>query len=242
MDSAVKKSELEWYASLSNKINKHEEFNELAYKRYINLFLKETEITFDDRVLELGCGTGAFTSRLLKRGYNIIGLDLSDKMLLNAKTLSHKNIYVQGDMELLPFLKNKFDVIFASASLHHLPDLYRCASESFRVLRRGGRFFSIDPNGLNPLAWAEVNNRFIRKSICKRSMRSFGCTPNERLITEKEVKKVFRDIGFKHITTYTINFVPYKKSKFLRKFENLFERTLILNKFGGTLVHKSVKV
>jgi ubiquinone/menaquinone biosynthesis C-methylase UbiE len=67
--------------------------------------------------LEVGCGMGAFTSRLSKMDYNIVGLDISDRMLLNAKYTTKDN-YVQGDMEFLPFQDSTFDIVFASASFH----------------------------------------------------------------------------------------------------------------------------
>ncbi len=237
----MKKSELEWYGLLAEKIGRYEEFNEFDYKKYINHFVTATEISAKDIVLELGCGTGAFTSRLSELGYNIVGLDISDKMLFNAKNIS-SNEYLQGDMDSLPFSDETFDIVFASASLHHLPDLYRCASESFRVLKRGGRFFSLDPNGLNPLAWSEANIPFIRKNICERYLGTFGCTPKERVFTEKEIKKVFGCTGFRYIKTYTINFVPFKNNTFLRKFEGFVEKMPLLRRFGGTIVHKSVKI
>lgn len=231
----IKNSELEWHTSLAEKIDKYEEFSEYDYQKYLRHLVKETKIKNSDVVLELGCGTGAFTSKL--SNYNIVSLDISDKMLLKAK----RNKCVQGDMEFLPFQDNTFDIVFAPASLHHLPCLHCCASESYRVLKCGGRFFSLDPNKLNPLGWAEMNISFIRKTVREKCMGHFPLTPNERYFTAGEIERVFRDAGFKQIKTYTINFVPFKRNMLLRSFEVVLEKIPVINRLGGTLVHSAVK-
>lgn len=237
----TKKSELEWHLRLAEEIERYEEFSEYDYEKYLNHLLKETSSSQEDLILELGCGTGAFTSRLSIRGYNVLGLDISHKMLLKANSI-RKNPYVQGDMEYLPFADNTFDVVFASASLHHLPSLYCCAHESYRVLKKKGVFFSLDPNRLNPLGWAEMNASFARKIIREKCMGYSPLTPNERYFTQREIKKVFRKIGFKHIRTNTVNFLPYKRSMVLRRLERIMEKMPVLNKFGGTIVHCSAKL
>ena len=55
---------------------------------------------------------------------------------------------VVGDMEALPFPDGAFDAALALACLHHIPDPAPALDEAFRVLRPGGRLFSLDPNSL----------------------------------------------------------------------------------------------
>ena len=237
----MKRSELEWHTQLGERADKYEEFSEYDYQKYIRHFIKETGIDTDDIVLELGCGTGAFTSRLSKMGYNVAGLDISHTMLLNARRDSNGN-YVQGDIESLPCQDSTFDIVFASASLHHLPDLYLAASESYRVLKKGGRFFSLDPNRMNPIGWAEMNIPPIRKIVRENCMGRSPLTPTERYFTAREIMKVFGDAGFEQIKTYTINLIPFKQNTVLKNFEEMLEKMPVFNQFGGTIVHTSVKM
>jgi SAM-dependent methyltransferase len=59
-------------------------------------------------------------------------------------------------------------------ALHHLVDFHRALSEANRVLRPGGRLFTIEPNALNPIRRAsEVRDRFrgtIEKSLTMRQL------------------------------------------------------------------------
>src|SRR5947209_1584171 len=68
----------------------------------------------DQRLLDIGCGTGIFAERVMERTPNaqVYGLDLSSQMLLNG--LSRWRIWadrysiVRGDSERLPFADNLF--------------------------------------------------------------------------------------------------------------------------------------
>src|SRR3990167_9827005 len=74
-------------------------------------------------ILDLGCGTGFFSS-LLKKKYrqaHIISLDFSMNMLLQAKNKQswrHQWPLVHADMIKMPFFDGVFDLIFANQTLH----------------------------------------------------------------------------------------------------------------------------
>lgn len=74
------------------------------WSEYVAGLLSEYGVT-SGLVLELGCGTGSITRRLAKRGYDMIGIDLSEDMLLMAREkgaqegLSYDQIlYLNQDM------------------------------------------------------------------------------------------------------------------------------------------------
>jgi SAM-dependent methyltransferase len=55
---------------------------------------------------------------------------------------------VQADAVKLPFANESFDLIVAAAFMHHLPYTFRqVVSQSYNVLRHGGRIVGYDPNG-----------------------------------------------------------------------------------------------
>ncbi len=105
-------------------------------------------------ILDLGCGTGAFTRHLqaLYPFANIIGLDIAFGMVNFAKS-QHKTVCC-GDAELLPFLNTQFDLIVSNCclpSINNLPGLF---IELMRVLKINGvlLFTAFGPDTLQALA------------------------------------------------------------------------------------------
>ena len=76
----------------------------------------EKEINYDKslRILDIGCGTGRHTIELIKRGYTVVGVDLSDSQLERAKQkASMENLHIlfyKHDARNLPFL-HEYDVV-----------------------------------------------------------------------------------------------------------------------------------
>ena len=72
------------------------------------------------RILDAGCGTGVLSRMLDERGAEVVGVDISDKLIEVAKnrSRSHRNIeYFAGDMKEQSF--GNFDYIIAMDSLIH---------------------------------------------------------------------------------------------------------------------------
>lgn len=90
-----------------------------------------------ERVLDAGCGNGAYLRRLKERRVGAItGFDLSRGMLRENVALAVG--LVNGDVQSLPFEDASFDVALAMHMLYHVPDIGRAARELRRVLRPGG--------------------------------------------------------------------------------------------------------
>jgi ubiquinone/menaquinone biosynthesis C-methylase UbiE len=105
----------------------------------------------DDRcILDIGCGTGVFADRVLRRfpETHVWGIDLSAGMLRQCQPRcaesGNRFHVVQGNSERLPFKDDAFDVITCTHSFHHYPSQPRVLAEMHRVLRPGGRLFIID--------------------------------------------------------------------------------------------------
>ena len=87
--------------------------------------LQEITHAWGDRVLDLGCGTGALTAQVLEQDprRQVTGLDLSEQMLAQARArLGDRVKLIQGDSECLPFPDGSFDVVYCCDSFHHYPD------------------------------------------------------------------------------------------------------------------------
>lgn len=92
------------------------------------------------KVLDLACGTGRIVPKLLDKKAQVTGIDLSEKMLEIARKKSSKAVFIQGDMEKLPFVEESFDIVIAAFAIVHLKNLKKCFDEVYRVLKDDGIF------------------------------------------------------------------------------------------------------
>ena len=114
--------------------------------------VKQANIQPNQRVLDIGCGTGTLVV-LLKRRYptaQIVGLDPDPKALRRAeKKVRRAGVAVQldeGFADELPYETGTFDRVLSSFMLHHLEDQDRekMLREVLRVLKPGGSFHLLD--------------------------------------------------------------------------------------------------
>jgi phosphatidylethanolamine/phosphatidyl-N-methylethanolamine N-methyltransferase len=101
-------------------------------------------ITGEDRVLEVGVGTGINLS-LYPRDAAVIGIDFSSSMLEKAreraarKDVPHSLRLLQMDAADLKFADGSFDIVYAPYLISVVPDPVKVAQEMRRVCRPGGR-------------------------------------------------------------------------------------------------------
>lgn len=90
------------------------------------------------RVLEVGCGTGAFAARIQHAlpEAELVATDQSDRFV---ELTRERGVTARlADVEDLPYADGSFDVVAAMWMLYHVSDLHRGLSEIARVLRPGG--------------------------------------------------------------------------------------------------------
>ncbi|MDA6069171.1 class I SAM-dependent methyltransferase [Flavobacterium sp. AC] len=99
-------------------------------------------------VLDLGCGYGWHCIYAKEQGAeNVIGIDLSKKMIDKAKEISkHLSIeYHQMPVEDIEFENEQFDIVFSSLTFHYIEDLNIVFRKINQCLKKGGSFvFSIE--------------------------------------------------------------------------------------------------
>jgi SAM-dependent methyltransferase len=97
------------------------------------------------RVLDVGCGTGEITARLLERfpGASAVGVDLEEPHLDRARArcaaFGERARFQRDDALALSFGDAQFDLVVCRHVLQALPDAPRAVAEMRRVLRPGGR-------------------------------------------------------------------------------------------------------
>lgn len=135
-----------------NNMDDHEEFE----SKYVHEFYSQKSKTFSNTrikpwpltrrfleernngnnlILDSGCGNGRqFINE------NIIGLDYSENLLLEARNKENLGL-IKGNVHKLPFKDSVFDIVLSVAVIHHLCTHERrlhCLLETNRVLKSGG--------------------------------------------------------------------------------------------------------
>jgi ubiquinone/menaquinone biosynthesis C-methylase UbiE len=102
-----------------------------------NLFkkFKEVRLLNNAKILDAGCGSGTLAKFWKDQGYDVVGLDISDKSL----EITHiKGIgCIKGDVTKgFPFRNNTFDLIYSDGLLEHFVDPKPVLGEMFRVSKK----------------------------------------------------------------------------------------------------------
>jgi trans-aconitate methyltransferase len=90
-----------------------------------------------ERILDLGCGDGALTGKLIEAGATVVGVDTSRSLLASAQARGIDARFMDG--ERLAF-NREFDAVFSNAALHWMTGAEDVARGVARALKPGGRF------------------------------------------------------------------------------------------------------
>jgi ubiquinone/menaquinone biosynthesis C-methylase UbiE len=117
----------------------------------------------DERVLDVGCGTGALAYALAPLVGEVVGVDSSEELLGAAREHAPPGCtFVAGDAEALPFPYGDFDLVGCLRVLHHVRRPELVVAEIARVTRPGGRILLADQLGdIDPIRSLELD-RFER--------------------------------------------------------------------------------
>jgi SAM-dependent methyltransferase len=96
---------------------------------------------YGKRVLEIGCGAGAFTEVLQGAGAHLVSVDLSGAVDANRRSNGDdpNTMFVQADLYDLPFPPESFDVVVCYGVLQHTPDPVAAYRAIYRMVAPGGR-------------------------------------------------------------------------------------------------------
>lgn len=114
-------------------------------KSFYKPVVSEVSLADGERLLDVGCGTGNLLNELSsKYEGSFYGVDLSEKMIEEAKNkLSSDNLKV-GDVHSLPFKDNYFDYVISTEAFHHYRNQEKALWEMKRVAKNSGEVIVSD--------------------------------------------------------------------------------------------------
>jgi len=137
--------------------------NNFSYvHEYGNDVIGLLSLNLGQSVLDLGCGNGALTKKLIDIGLSAIGLDASEELLEIAKKNYPDIHFMLGDATNF-VLEKQVDAVFSNAVLHWIDqdkqsDMLRCVHSA---LKPGGQFvFELGGKGNNDLIHQTLHDEF----------------------------------------------------------------------------------
>lgn len=113
------------------------------WAEYVKMLLEKEDIRSGSRIVELGCGTGAFTLQMCNLGYKMTGIDLSPDMLSVARDKFEKTdfadtVFSEQDMQEFTLPEKVDALVCVCDSINYIMDkeglekVFRCAEQSLK--------------------------------------------------------------------------------------------------------------
>jgi ubiquinone/menaquinone biosynthesis C-methylase UbiE len=187
--------------------------------------------------LELGCGTGTFTTLLAGSGARIVAVDISEELIRKGRDrcrragLPTAPLFERASIEALPHAERTFDGVLGSSVLHHV-ELEPAIAEIFRVLRPGGRLALAEPNMMNPQIFIQKNVPPIKRWV--------GDSPDETAFFRWSLAKRLHAAGFVEVAIEPYDFlhpaVPERLIGSVSRFGQLLEKLPVFREIAGSLI------
>ncbi|MBZ0088503.1 MAG: class I SAM-dependent methyltransferase [Thermomonas sp.] len=139
-------------------------------------------------VLEVGCGIGLDSARMVEHGLRVTAVDLTHIGAATAERRARQHgwdaRYLCASGDALPFPDQAFDYVYSFGVLHHAPDTQACIDEAWRVLKPGGQALVMLYHRRSLNEWAHRLTRVPfedRDELC----------PVVRRFTKAEVQQMF---------------------------------------------------
>ncbi len=114
----------------------------VPYNDLLDLICNELDIKKDEKILDVGSGTGNLSIKMSKLGADVKGIELSPYGILQHIRKAPNASVIEGDItKRFPFLENNFDKIVSNNTLYTISAKDRdiIIKEMFRVLKPGGK-------------------------------------------------------------------------------------------------------
>ena len=166
----------------------------------VKLSLKHLGPPSTQRILDVGCGTGNVEIFLQDCFQEVVGLEVAQSLLVEARTKVPRASFVGlAEGADWPFPDSQFDIAFCACVWHHIrdADLPPLCSKLARIVRPGGLVVVFEHNPYNP-----ITRKIVRECELDRDI--------ERLLPLKQVCQLLDDAGLRVVDRIFISFFPGK--------------------------------
>nr|WP_246880024.1 class I SAM-dependent methyltransferase [Bacillus suaedae] len=186
-------------------------FDEMAQTNWLSTIhdqLKSLSGSWENKtVVDVGCGTGRLLYRGLEEANQLIGIDLSEQMvvaaegLLRSPEMKAKIEVVVGDAYNLPLKESSVDVALSTCVMFLLPEPEKGLIELKRVLCSNGVLAMLNPAPeMNPSrARAYANDHQINGFELESLLAWSNVSTKRHRYTNEELTKLLNTIGFTNI-------------------------------------------
>lgn len=169
-------------------------------------YLRKT-LKRENRLLELGCGTGRLPTQLFREGLipaeNLFGLDQSEVALGHARQTVPGAHLAVGDIYDLKFPKEQFDFVMLMEVIEHLEFPEAALKQISAVTAPGGHLLISFPNFIH-LPWLLV--RILSEKLNRPNW--IVLQPIDKIYTVRDVRKLAEAAGFTFETGIGSNYGP----------------------------------
>lgn len=164
------------------------------------------------KTLDYGCGTGRSTRFLRDLGMEVLGVDISDKMLTQSIQIDPRLHYLQIESGKIPVPDRSYDFVFSSLVLFDLSskeELKKVLVEVSRILKEGGTFIAVTGSeNMYSHRWLsfDVNypgNKNLKSGdIAKVRLKDFDMVFIDYFWSNRDYQELFASAGLKLIETH----------------------------------------
>ncbi len=199
-------------------------------------------------ILELGCGAGQSSERLLSSGHNYKGIDISSQLIDCAKNRCKEYIetnqarfYVQSVDDILPIEENSQDVVLIIGMLQYVDNIDFCFNEIKKVLKPNGHIIICQTNMYHITEFLQPRSLLVKLSYLFTHQEYEISNSIKAVLLETKLKDLFKlDIN-SQILKYKFIQKGYieRKFDFQKRLVSLPRLTKILKKYNFIPIKKT---
>jgi ubiquinone/menaquinone biosynthesis C-methylase UbiE len=219
--SPTQQANIEFHRRLAQNYEDQPFFHPENRKRVRELLSAFSRDAGNQRLLDVGCGTGFIFDQAHDLFQQMEGIDITPDMLARVTPRGNLTLRV-GEAENLPFPPSSFDVVTCYSVLHHIEDLQAVFVEIRRVLKPGGVFYADESPSqqyrelLLQNSGRLVKHPFLKAELCtvandaEHYESRYGISQeitrqamvqnyDKGLLSEENLRKMLADVGFEKV-------------------------------------------
>jgi len=130
------------------------EYDRIADRKRVDFIVDtlKSSLSPSARILDVGCGNGVISRHLGREGFQVLGIDVSEKTIeiARAATSQPNVLFLQKSAEELVASGEQYNAVICSEVLEHLTNPDALLKVLYKILEEGGKLIVTVPNGKGP--------------------------------------------------------------------------------------------